>query len=371
MPAHRIVDLFAGPGGLDVAARWLEVPATGVELDSNACATRDAAGLATKQGDVRDFGPSDFPDATVLAGGPPCQTYTVAGNGDGRRALRQIIAFARRMAKGKAEDVAAELSEVATDQRTVLVLEPLRWALAALEDGRPYEAIVLEQVQAVLPVWEVIGAVLYEKGYSVDYGILRAEQFGVPQTRRRAVLIARRSGPANLPGVTHRWYRKGTGREEGDRRLHPWVTMGDVLERPKPFEVISNYGTGGDPKARGRRTHDQPAFTVTGKISRNRVVAPGRPDSRFSHAEAGQLQSFPVDYQWCGSDIAQQIGNAVPPVLGIHVLVAALGLGFDSRDKALKKAASQRATIIPPENDSAAFVGEFSTAERGFATEGN
>ncbi|WP_410537853.1 DNA cytosine methyltransferase [Streptomyces sp. KL2] len=358
MPAHRIVDLFAGPGGLDVAARWLGVPVTGVELDPNACATREAAGLATKQGDVCDFDPSHFPDATVLAGGPPCQTYTVAGNGDGRRAFRRIPGFDKIMASGGVENLTAELSRVAADRRTLLVLEPLRWALAALESGQPYEAIVLEQVQTVLPVWKAVGAVLREKGYSVDCGILRSEQFGVPQTRRRAVLIARLDGPARLPEATHRWYRKGVGREEGDRSLRPWVSMGDVLERPKPFEVISNYGSGGDPKARGRRTHDQPAFTVTGKISRNRVIAPGCPDSRFSHSEAGQLQSFPSGYQWRGSDIAQQIGNAVPPVLAVHILSAALGMKKEVLDGALKKAALQGATIICSEGTSSESASE-------------
>src|SRR5690348_10211305 len=90
-PQHRIVDLFAGPGGLDVGATWLGIPVTGIELDDDACATRAAAGLDTVRGDVRAYGPTDFPDATVLAGGPPCQTFTVAGKGAGRRALEQVV----------------------------------------------------------------------------------------------------------------------------------------------------------------------------------------------------------------------------------------------------------------------------------------
>jgi site-specific DNA-cytosine methylase len=52
---------------------------------------------------------------------------------------------------------------------------------------------------------------------------------------------------------------------------------------------------------------------------------------RFTHAEAGQLQTFPADYPWSGADIAQQIGNAVPPrlaaaVLGAMLPAAALGV---------------------------------------------
>ncbi|WP_327205019.1 DNA cytosine methyltransferase [Rhodococcus aetherivorans] len=60
----HIVDLFAGPGGLDVAATWLGVPVVGIEWDANACATRRAAGLETQQGDVRDFGRRTFPKRT-------------------------------------------------------------------------------------------------------------------------------------------------------------------------------------------------------------------------------------------------------------------------------------------------------------------
>ncbi|MFH0243632.1 DNA cytosine methyltransferase [Streptomyces sp. HK10] len=369
MSAHQIVDLFAGPGGLDVAARWLGVPVTGVELDPNACATRKAAGLDTKQDDVCELNPSHFPGATVLAGGPPCQTYTVAGDGDGRRALQWILSSTKSMAKKSFEDVVAGIPGKKVDPRTLLVLQPLRWALMAMKK-KPYDVIVLEQVQTVLPVWEAMAEVLHEKGYNVDFGILRAEQFGVPQTRRRAVLIARLDGPARLPEATHRCYRKGTSREEGDQSLDPWVSMGDVLvERAKPFEVISNYGTGGDPKARGRRRHDQPAFTVTGKIRRNRVVTLGLPDSRFSHAEAGQLQSFPMDYQWRGSDVAQQIGNAIPPVLAIHILAAALGIGKDGLVNALRQAASQCATMYPSERVLSKLGGGIPVVSRGAVME--
>ncbi|MFW3477379.1 hypothetical protein [Streptomyces microflavus] len=55
---------------------------------------------------------------------------------------------------------------------------------------------------------------------------------------------------------------------------------------------------------------------MTGKVSRCRIVDLGGVEQpRFSHAEAGLLQSFPADYPWSGKDIAQQIGNACPPRL--------------------------------------------------------
>ncbi|MFG1862509.1 DNA cytosine methyltransferase [Microbispora bryophytorum] len=321
---YGIIDLFAGPGGLDVAATWLGIPVLGIEWDANACATRCAAGLLTKQGDVRKYGPRDFADADVLAAGPPCQTYTVAGSGAGRRALDDVLAFAKRMAAR--ENVKADLSKL-SDERTALVLEPLRWALEAIDYGKPYQAIILEQVPAVLPVWEAMGEILAGEGYGVVCDVLRTEQYGVPQTRRRAVMIARYKSDASLPRPTHRPFLKAVPRAEGDVGPLPWVRMRDVLQRPTPFVVVSNYGTGGDPKARGRRSSDEPAFTVTGKISRNRVITlSGSILDRFSSSEAGLLQTFPANYPWRGRDIAQQVGNAIPPLLAAHVLVSALRL---------------------------------------------
>lgn len=321
--AATMVDLFAGPGGLDVAARWLGLSVAGIEWDENACATRRNAGLGTLQGDVREHGPKEFPHATILTGGPPCQTYTMAGAGAGRKALKQVLSFIVRMVDGV--DVTTELAAL-DDERTGLVLQPLRWALEAHRAGNPYEVIIFEQVPAVLPVWEAMAKALESLGYKTATGILHAEEYGVPQTRRRAILIANRYQTPELPSPTHHRFRRKEVKTSKNRpALLPHRSIGDTLDRVEPFVLVSNYGTGGDPKARGRRTSKEPAFTVTGKVSRNRLFSDEGELDRLNIAEAGRLQTFPADYPWSGKDVSQQVGNAIPPRLAAHVLAAALG----------------------------------------------
>lgn len=324
MSTPAIVDLFAGPGGLDVGAQLLGVPSVGIEFDASACATRRAAGLATVHGDVRDFGPADFPEATVLTGGPPCQTFTVAGAGSGRAAMAQVLALVSAASAGA--DISAALAGLA-DARTGLVLEPLRWALAAEAMGRPYESIVLEQVPQALPVWQAYSAALSAHGYQVSTGVLQSEMFGVPQTRRRAVLVARLGHEVALPQPTHQGYHCN-GIKAATAHLRELVTMAQALRdtRHTGFTVVSNYGTSGDPRKRGTRRCTQPSSTVTGKIMRNRVLCDDGSEDRFSYSEAGVLQGFPSDFPWTGPGINQQIGNAIPPRLAAHVLAAACGI---------------------------------------------
>ncbi|WP_418957282.1 DNA cytosine methyltransferase [Streptomyces tritici] len=378
-----VLDLFAGPGGLDVAGHALGVPSLGIEWDKSACLTRYAAGLDTLHADVSAVRRESFeslpPEINVLAGGPPCQTYSVAGKGAGRKALEEVKKYIERLMAGDSDDeIDTDLKNL-SDPRTALVLEPLRYAIRATRspsrDYRPYDVIVLEQVPAVEALWHHYARVLETTGlpdgtkYKVVVDVLDTETYGVPQTRSRAVLIARREGlgEPSLPAATHRayeakdWNRRNERAssdthqptlydestptpEEGEGNggpLKDWTSMGEALGKPvgthlgrrTPFLVRSNYGSSGNPGRRGVRTDRQPAATVTGRISRfvvfeqvGEIEDIVREGPRFSMNEAGMLQTFPPDYPWSGTAQAQQVGNAVPPLFGAHLLSAALGL---------------------------------------------
>lgn len=320
----KFISLFAGPGGMCTGAKNLGIETVGIEWDADACKTRRAAGLPTVEGDVRTYGPSDFPDCDSLMGGPPCQTFTVAGNGSGRKSLDDVVQLIRWMAAG--EDVTDVLSTVA-DDRTALVVEPLRWILQAASSGNPYRNIVLEQVPTVLPVWKEYASVLDTLGYKVVTGVLNAEQYGVPQTRKRAFLVASLDRLPVLPKPTHSKYRKGVARSQVDAGCLPWVALEDVADRGAPYWVRSNYNTASTGQ-RGRRDSNTPSFTVTSCVLRNRLFThAGVELPRLSFAEAGAVQSFPVDYPWSGKGVHQQIGNAAPPLLVAAVLSAALSDG--------------------------------------------
>lgn len=309
----QAVDLFAGTGW-GVACQRLGIDEVGVELMPEARATREANGMVNWLADVWDVlehAPIDSPEfkRALLIASPPCQTFSMAGGGAGRKALDEVLG----LIDSRAYLDPAKLREFGErhDPRTSLVLTPLTYVARHVPTY-----VVLEQVPPVLPVWERIATEMRGWGYSVWVGILNAEQYGVPQTRKRAILIGRADGvEAAPPTPTHsRYYPRDPGRlDEGVLR---WVSMAEALgwnvepgeltvrtsmgapkvddrngtheidPAARPMHTVtsksdsvrvmrSNYGTGGDPDNRGERSGDEPAATVTSKADRNKWMTSG------------------------------------------------------------------------------------------------
>jgi DNA (cytosine-5)-methyltransferase 1 len=380
---HLVLDHFAGTGW-GVACQWLGTPEKGVEIMKEAVATREAVGFETVYRDVWDglFDKSLVPDHDTYLASPPCQTFSVAGRGEGRKALDQVLDVIASEA-WRYPELMKDLGGDLGDERTGLVLTPL----AHIWEHRP-TYIALEQVPTVLPVWEAIAKVLREMmGYSVWVGNLQAEMYGVPQTRKRAILIARKDGnDARPPRPTHsRYYSRDPKRL--DPGVKKWVSMAEALgwewgftDRPamtvtghglltrqatgqqsavaeaieggaflprppfsretmvrdtaelnerivslrlssqefNPRRLVSNYSDGGNSSTRGERTIDRPASTLTSKAGSSRWDG----ERNMKISEATTLQSYPSPFPFQGARGKQflQVGNAVPPLLAEAIL---------------------------------------------------
>ncbi|HWK90146.1 MAG TPA: DNA cytosine methyltransferase, partial [Longimicrobium sp.] len=226
----EVVDLFAGPGGWDVALAELGLRVVGLKWDRWACATRAAGGHATIQCDVAAYPVEPFRGVRGLVASPPCQAWSNAGKGGGRKEIAKVHAAVELCRRGWTD---AALAGPWADERTPLILQPLRWAWGFRES---LEWIACEQVPPCLPVWEHVADVLRSWGFDARARVLNAADYGVPQTRERAVLVASRRA-ARLPVATHAQHDAGMTDLFGGPPRPKWVTMAMALgwgmtERP-------------------------------------------------------------------------------------------------------------------------------------------
>ncbi len=253
----KILDLFAGAGGWEEGLRPLGLKALGIELEPWACRTATAAGHTRLQADLSMLDPDSFAPMWGLVGSPPCQAYSTAGKGLGKLDKPLVIACAHELAAGN--DSRRAWQQGCRDPRSLLTVEPLRFALAL----RP-RWVALEQVPGVLELWTLFAALLAANSYHTAVGVLRAECYGVAQTRRRAFLLASLDGPVSLPAPTHRSYdarrREIPAEELG---LLPWVSMAQALGRQKDGTVHINNQTNSGRRPCGLSRHLRaPAHTL-------------------------------------------------------------------------------------------------------------
>jgi DNA (cytosine-5)-methyltransferase 1 len=203
---------------------------------------------------------------------------------------------------------------------------------------------------------------LGRQGYKFIDGVIDAKWYGVPQNRRRLVLVASRVGVPSLPMPTHgkgkecyRTVRDAIGHlpkltagqrdpsvpnhgaadlaEVNLRRLRSTPRNGGGrMDWPESLALDCHKERTGHEDVYGRMRWDTPAPTLTCRcysISNGRYGHPEQ-DRAISLREAASLQSFPEDYRFFGpsqKSIGEQIGNAVPVALaqamGRHIMTLA------------------------------------------------
>jgi DNA (cytosine-5)-methyltransferase 1 len=361
--SRTVIDLFCGAGGLSEGFRQAGYHVlAGQDFDEQAgktfAATHPEATFIG--GPIQSVTPQQLLKAAgkkkgeidVIVGGPPCQGYSVYNHQRGDR-----------------------------DPRAGLFREYLR-----IVEGIQPRWLVMENVTGITSIAgggivDEIKREMSKLGYRVEMQVLKAEEFGVPQERRRVFFIATRTGaPVLFPKPTH-----GPG-------LEPFVTVWDAISDLPVLENGDDKNTGIEyPVApqngyqallRGNRlvpfNHSAPRLAKINE-ERMRHIPPGgswrdiphhllpdgmkrakrsdhtkrygRPkktdlactiltkcdvhwgayihpvqDRALTVREAARLQSFPDFFEFQGSRTEQyvQVGNAVPPLLGRRVAEALL-----------------------------------------------
>jgi DNA (cytosine-5)-methyltransferase 1 len=335
------VDLFAGAGGMTMGfAQAGFEPIFAVEIDPSAARTYEANfGAHMHAGPIQEV--KDFPEADLVIGGPPCQGFSPLGRDRDPQSRELLNRLWHQYA------------------RALRQIRPLAFVIENVP-----EFVRSEQFQAFLRTARRREEL---REYVIEYRVLNAVDFGVPQRRRRGIVLASRVGRPMWPEPTHAQEPELFG-------LHPYVTVRDAIgdlplepdgvnwhigrnPTPKSLERYRAVPEGGnrfdlaknrpdilpDCWARkktgttdvfGRLWWDRPAFTIRTeffKPEKGRYLHP-QADRPITHREAARLQSFADDFQFEGSktEVARQIGNAVPPVLAERIALAirtSLGIG--------------------------------------------
>lgn len=349
--APTLIDLFAGCGGMTQGfVKEGFIPQAAVEWELPAAATY-AANFGEGHAhciDIADFQQINRSD--VVVGGPPCQGFSNLGSKDPEDPRNKLWKeYVRVVLEANPQVFVMEnVDRFAKSSEFSLLID-------ALNGGK-------------LKRW---------KHY--DTKVLNAADYGVPQRRNRTILIASRVGPVRLPEPTHskdpgdsglkRWASvrsvisglpevpattelPASQVEYFGFKVRGTFKMRDLHFGRRPLEMsLERYdcippGGGrfdlpdhlmppcwakkptGTTDVMGRMLWDAPSLTIRTeffKPEKGRYLHPqwerDDPERRvnrvITHQEAALIQTFPEEFAWCGSktDIARQIGNAVPPVL--------------------------------------------------------
>ena len=336
----NVLDLFAGAGGFSAGLDKIKNMKTVVAVDFDKYATetfqknfKDAYVIT---GDLTDqkikdeiIKVSKDRKVNMIVGGPPCQGFSLKGKNLGFDDPRNFL-FLEYYALVKAI------------KPEVFVIENVKNILNS-ENGY-FKNQIIEKFSSL--------------GYIINYGVLNAKNFGVPESRERAIIIGSLTRSIDLPvggkkSVTVRdaisdlaYLESGEGVFECDYKNAPESAYQKKLRGKKLYnhtatnhskvalEKLAMIPPEGDKSSLPKELHGKQKFATTWSRLQWDTYSPTI-DTRFdtpsngrnSHPflnrsitprEAARIQSFDDDFIFYGpkSSVCKQIGNAVPPLLG-------------------------------------------------------
>ncbi len=341
----NFIDLFSGAGGLSNGLEQAGLKCLlGIDLDKFAIETFKAnhRHANTYCGSITDLTEKKLLELTngqtihAVVGGPPCQGFSTVGIGDPKDQRNLLFREFIRVVK------------ILTPQ--FIIIENVTGLLAKKNE---------KTIQAIFKLFS-------DLGYNLDVKVMSAEDYGVPERRRRTIFIGSKinntiifptpfaSAPVtvgqalkNLKAKSGKIFNhdidKATVKSELDNKRIAHIPEGKGIRYetdehnylPKKLFLGINWKT--IPENRLRQTKyqrlDRKKPSPTIMTHRHNYFHPT--ENRYlTQREAAALQSFPNDFVFQGTLSAQwrQIGNAVPPLLGKALGVALLSM-FKNQDK--------------------------------------
>jgi DNA (cytosine-5)-methyltransferase 1 len=294
----QVVDLFAGCGGLSLGFEAQGFLTHGFEQNVDCCASynKNLKGICTQ---IVLTTETPLPKTKVLIGGPPCQPFSVRGNQKGLQDSR---------------------------------------------DGFPIFINAVKQLQPEIWLFENVKGLLYRNklyfdeiitslatlGYVVDWKLLNAVNFGVPQNRERLIVVGYKDIYKSKSKCTYKFPTELSGKVTAGEALGE---LAKQVPRESKFitesmdEYIAKYEKASNCKHPRDLHLDKPARTLTcrnlaGATSdMHRIKLEDGRRRRLFLKEAARLQSFPDWFEFIGSETSRfyQIGNAVSPLFAYYI----------------------------------------------------
>lgn len=287
------IDLFAGCGGLSLGFEAAGIKTVGYEMVEDCCDTyrKNLRSECHQEIITKD---TEFPRASVLIGGPPCQPFS-------RRGKR----------KGQIDDrngFPAFIEAVKKVQPDLWMCENVK---GLPEQSTSYFQSIIDQCKKL--------------GYIVEHRTFQLVKFDVPQSRERMVIVGHHGG-FKFPKPND--YVISAGEALG--ALATDIPDNAIFLTPAMDEYIAKYEAASKCRTPRDLHMDRPARTLTcrnlaGATSdMHRIKLSDGRRRRITVREAARLQGFPDWFEFCGSEESQytQIGNAVPPIFAYKMALA-------------------------------------------------